>query len=147
MRPRMFVLICLLAAFLLAQVDMVATQAAPASNPAQTAPVTSQKTAGGAKSVTGCVVHEGEGFVLKTDEGTYEFDTSRDLTPFLGKMVKIVGSWKATGVTTTAPIKATTAASTQKTSDEKKAGTAQAFVGDLHLHITGTVVGDCPKAK
>jgi cytoskeletal protein RodZ len=147
MRPRIYIFICLIAAFVLAQVSTVTAQTAPSSSTAQAAPTTSKKSAGGERSVTGCVAQEGEGFVLKTDEGTYTFDTSRDLTPFLGKMVTIVGTWKATGVTTTAPIKDTAAASAQKTNDEKKAGSAKAFVGDLHLHITGTVVGDCPQSK
>jgi hypothetical protein len=98
--------------------------------------------------VTGCVAREGEGFVLKTDEGTYEFDTARDLSGLVGKKVRLTGRWSATGVTTTAPIKAApAAASTPAEEGKKSGGTPQSFVGDLHLHITGDVIGDCAETK
>lgn len=146
MRLRISALICLMSFFALA---LASTAQQPAQSTdtsqssAQPSAKTTHKSAGGQRTVTGCVAREGEGFVLKTDEGTYEFDTARDLSPWVGKKVQLTGRWTATGVTTTAPVKAGAAASTQQTGEEKKAGTAKAFVGDLHLHITGQVVGDC----
>lgn len=108
------------------------------------------RAAGGQRVLTGCVAREGEGFVLKTEEGTYEFNTSRDLTPYVGKKVRISGRWSATGVTTTVPIKGaeggTAAEGGTEAPAEKKAPSHAAFVGDLHVHITGEVIGDCAQA-
>lgn len=147
MRLRVSVMACLLTLCMLAG-TAVSQDTQPSGSTGKTSsPQNTRKSAGGARTVVGCVAREGEGFVLKTDEGTYEFDSSRDLSPWLGKKVRLTGSWTATGVTTTAPIKSSAAASTQMTQDEKKAGTAQAFTGDLRLHITGTVIGDCAEAK
>lgn len=143
MKFRVSALTFLVASCVLALSSAAIAQDTQSSDTAGKAHAGTHKSAGGTRTVVGCVVHEGEGFVLKTDEGTYEFDTSRDLTPWLGKKVRLTGSWSATGITTTAPIKASTAASTQMTESEKKTGTAQSFTGDLRLHITGTVIGDC----
>ncbi|HKD81131.1 MAG TPA: DUF5818 domain-containing protein [Candidatus Angelobacter sp.] len=156
---RLRVLICLMSFFALAlastaqqpaqSTDQSQSSAQPAQaagqskSSAQPTAKTTGKSASGQRTVTGCVAREGEGFVLKTDEGTYEFDTARDLSPWVGKKVQLTGRWTATGVTTTAPVKNAAAESTQKTNDEKKAGTPKAFAGDLHLHINGVVVGDC----
>jgi hypothetical protein len=139
MRFRISALTCVVALCFL--VVTAASQTSQSASASQQTKAGSHKTAGGQKTVVGCVAKEGEGFVLKTDEGTYEFDTARDLTPYVGKKVRISGAWKATGVTTTAPIKGTT--STQETQDEKKTSAPQSFTGDLHLHITGNVIGDC----
>ena len=147
MKFRISAMACLVALCILALATAGVSQEAQPSGTGKTSSAAAHKSAGGSRTVVGCVAHEGEGFVLKTDEGTYEFDTSRDLTPWLGKKVKLTGTWSATGVTTTAPIKSSTAASTQMTEGEKKAGTAQSFVGDLRLHITGSVIGDCAETK
>ncbi len=96
------------------------------------------------------MAREGEGFVLKTDDGTYDFNSARDLSPYVGKKVRISGRWNSTGVTTTAPIKTTAAATEQPSADktaDKKAAPAKGFVGDLHLHISGEVIGDCEQPK
>ena len=103
-------------------------------------------TAAGEKSVTGCVAREGDNFVLKTDDGTYEFDTARDLSPYVGKRVRIMGRWKSTGITTTAPVKNTAVAEDASQSGETapaKTTPINSFSGDLHLHISGQVLGDC----
>jgi len=134
-------LTCLVALCVLAL--SAAAQTSESSAASQTTMAGTHKAASGTKTVTGCVAKEGEGFVLKTDEGTYEFDTARDLTPYVGKKVRISGTWKATGVATTAPMKGTASTSTQETQGEKKASAPQSFTGDLHLHIAGEVVGDC----
>ena len=121
-----------------------AAQTQQSSTATQTSPTGVQRTASGEKTLAGCVAREDGAFVLKTDEGTYEFNTSRDLAPYVGKKVRISGKWNSTGVTTVAPMRATTAA-TSEPSETKKAAPAPAksFVGDLHLHITGDVIGDC----
>jgi len=142
MKFRLVVVLGLLTLSALAQ-GGASTQTSQATDASQAPAQGTHKSAGGQQTVTGCVVREGEGFALKNDEGTYPFDTSRDLSSWVGKQVRITGTWKATGVTTTAPIKASVGSSTQQTTNEKKAGTAKAFVGDLHLHITGNVIGDC----
>ena len=112
----------------------------------QTSPTGTRAAASGERSITGCVVREGDGFVLKSDEGTYQFETDRDLSPYVGKKVKISGSWKTTGITTTAPIKES-AASTEQSNPTNNTPAAQSFQGDLQLHISGTVVGDCTETK
>jgi len=150
MKLRVPVLICVIALCVLALTAAVVAQNSQAAGASQKTPAGVQKTAAGEKTVTGCVVREGEGFVLKTDEGTYEFDTARDLTPYVGKKVRISGQWKATGVATTAPIKATATSGEQGSSESapaKKAGAPQSFSGDFHLHITGNVIGDCAEQK
>jgi len=147
MKLRLSALTCLVALCVLALSSAAISQDTQPSGNTPKAPAGTKKSAGGSRTIVGCVAREGEGFVLKTEEGTYEFDTSRDLSPWLGKKVRLTGTWSATGVTTTAPVKASTASSTQMTESEKKTGTAQAFTGDLRLHITGAVVGDCGEAK
>lgn len=110
---------------------------------------TEKRMVGGSKSVTGCVVKLDSGFGIKTDEGTYQLNTDHDLSNFVGKQVKVDGTWKASGTFTTAPVggavggEATTAPAT---SSAPSAGTP-AFVGELNLQITGTVVGDCAAPK
>ena len=147
MKFRLSALICLAAVCLLAAARAAAWQNTQSSNASQASPAGVKSSASGEKTVTGCVAREGESFVLKTDEGTYEFNTARDLSPYVGKKVRISGHWKATGVTTTAPVKAAASASAEQSSSTKKAGPTKSFVGDLHLHITGDVIGDCEQPK
>lgn len=139
--------ICIIAFGLLIETGVFASQDAQPSNPTQTTAAV-KKTASGGKVITGCVAREGESFVLKTDEGTYEFDTARDLSKFVGKKLQITGKWSATGVATAAPMAASASAESAETSSSAKSSAAsRAFVGDLHLHITGDVIGDCAEAK
>jgi hypothetical protein len=147
MKFRISILICIVSLSVLALASTVALQTTQSSSAAQASPTATRKAASGQRTVTGCVAKEGEGFVLKTDEGTYEFDTARDLSPWVGKKVRLTGRWSASGVTTTAPIKSAPAASAPEAQAEKKAGTAKSFTGDLHLHITGDVIGDCAEQK
>ena len=147
MRLRIPALISPVAVWILAVTSAAAWQNSQSSGTTQATSAGVQKSASGERTVTGCVAREGEGFVLKTDEGTYEFDTARDLTPYVGKKVRISGHWKATGVTTTAPVKATTASASNEQAPSAKKGPAKSFVGDLHLHITGDVIGDCEQPK
>src|SRR5262245_43257896 len=148
MKFRVSALICLAAVCLLALARAAAWQNTQSSSASQAAPAAVKSSASGEKTVTGCVAREGEGFVLKSDEGTYEFNTARDLSPYVGKKVRISGRWQATGVTTTAPVKAATSASASaEQAPSTKAGPAKSFVGDLRLHITGDVIGDCEQPK
>jgi len=154
MRRRIPALISLAAVCILA-VAAAAWQTSQSSGATKAASGAVHRSASGERTVIGCVAREGEGFVLKSDQGTYEFDTARDLTPYVGKKVRISGHWRATGVTTTAPVKATTAAASDKQApsgkDEQapsaKKGPAKSFAGDLQLHIRGDVIGDCEQAK
>jgi hypothetical protein len=148
MKFRLSALICLAAVCLLAVARAATSQNTQSSSATQASPAGVQSSASGEKTVTGCVAREGESFVLKTDEGTYEFNTARDLSPYVGKRVRISGHWKATGVTTTAPVKAAASSSSaERSPGAKKAGPTKSFVGDLHLHITGDVIGDCEQPK
>lgn len=121
-----------------------------------------QRRASGEKSVTGCLERGDSGFVIRTPDGTYEINTDRDLSAFVGKQVRIAGRWEMSGTVTTAaggnpptsggaasgsapaapPVPAGPAAS-----GEQAQGQNPAFVGDLRLHVTGTVVGDCAAPK
>lgn len=130
------------------------TQNEQSGTSTQTSPTAIHKTSAGTKTLTGCVARENGNFVLKTDEGTYEFNTARDLAPYVGKKVRISGKWSTSGVTTVAPMSATqssaattsgatTSGATESAETTKTAAPAKSFVGDLHLHITGDVIGDC----
>jgi hypothetical protein len=107
---------------------------------------TTAKQVTGGRTVIGCVTQSGGEYVLKTEEDSFPLNTDRDLSPYVGKKVKIEGEWEATGVTTTAPV----AASGSKTAKEPATSSAQsapAFGGDLHLRIVGHVIGDCSPAQ
>ena len=117
------------------------------TQPSQTAPSAEQRRAGGSKSITGCLLKGDTGFVVKTPEGTYQLNTDRDLTAYVGKTVRIESKWDASGTLTNSPMESSSAAgSNAPASPATDAGTP-AFVGDLHLHITGTVLGDCATEK
>jgi cytoskeletal protein RodZ len=148
MISRILLLGCAIVLVLCGQAMGFGWQNTQSNSASQTSATSTQKTSSGQESVTGCVAREGEGFVLKTDNGTYEFNTARDLSPYVGKKVQISGRWTATGVTTTAP--AVKAAATPGEAPAANAGDKAAphkFVGDLHLHITGVVVGDCAQPQ
>jgi hypothetical protein len=117
-----------------------------ASCAAQQQPGTEKRQAGGERIVTGCLQRSGSSFVLNTNQGSYELNTDRDLSAFVGKQVKISGRWESTGTITTAPVGNAPSQAPASPSGET-AGPNPAFVGDLHLHITGTVVGDCGPPK
>lgn len=143
---RKFVLMtCILTLYVSTQ-SFLAAQTGQSGDAGQaSSPSADKKVAGGHKSVVGCVVKQDGEFYLKTDEGTFQFNTDRDLTPYVGKKVRIAGTWQATGVTTTAPIKETGATDTGPAESASNAPTS--FVGDLRLHITGDVLGDCAAPK
>jgi Protein of unknown function (DUF5818) len=118
-----------------------------------------QRRASGEKSVTGCLERAGSGFALRSPEGTYELNTDRDLSAFVGKQVRISGRWEMSGTVTTAAggTPPTGGGATSGSAPAVPAGPAAAgeqpqgqnpaFVGDLHLHVTGTVLGDCTTSK
>jgi len=124
---------------------MVAAQSDPQNQPPQTSPQagTDQRRAGGQKSITGCLMKGDGGFVVKAPDGTYQLNTDRDLTAYVGKQVRIESKWEMTGTLTTSPMDNASAAGTTAPPASAPAAGAPAFVGDLHLHITGTVLGDC----
>jgi hypothetical protein len=117
------------------------------TQPSQQSPGTDQRRAGGSKSITGCLMRGDTGFVVKTQEGTYELNTDRDLTAYVGKEVRIESKWEASGTLTNSPMESSSAAGTNAPASPATGAGAPAFVGDLHLHITGTVLGDCATPK
>lgn len=121
------------------------TQPSP-STPGQSSG-TEQRKAGGQKSITGCLAKGDVGFVVKTQEGTYQLNTDRDLTAYVGKTVRIESKWEATGTLTNSPMESESAAGSAAPAPPATAAGTPAFVGDLHLHITGTVLGDCATPK
>jgi hypothetical protein len=116
-----------------------------------------QRRASGEKTVSGCLERAGSGFVIRTLDGTYELNTDRDLSAFVGKKVQISGRWEMSGTVTTAAggtpppsggtgsVPAAPAAPAPPAQESQ--GQTPAFVGDLHLHVTGTVLGDCTTPK
>lgn len=113
----------------------------------QLAPGTDQRRAGGQKSITGCLMKGDVGFVVKTEEGTYQLNTDRDLSAYVGKMIRIESKWDATGTLTNSPMESDSVAGSAAAAAPPAAAGTPAFVGDLHLHITGTVLGDCATPK
>lgn len=112
-----------------------------------TPPTADQRRAGGQKSIVGCLTKGDYGFVVKAPDGNYELNTDRDLSAFIGKQVKIESKWEATGTLTQAPMENPSAAAPAAPPAEGGSTATPAFVGDLHLHITGTIVGDCATPK
>ena len=148
MRSKVLALTCVVTVCLIAQIGAKALQDSQSTSTTQTTSSSVKKSSSGEKSVSGCVAREGEGFVLKTDDGTYDFNSARDLSPYVGKKVRISGRWSSTGVTTTAPIKTTAAAApAEQPTADKKGAPIKGFAGDLHLHISGEVIGDCGQGK
>ena len=115
--------------------------------PMASQPGTDQRRAGGQKSITGCLMKGDVGFVVKTDEGTYQLNTDRDLSAYVGKMIRIESKWDATGTLTNSPMESDSVAGSAAPAAPSTAAGTPAFVGDLHLHITGTVLGDCATSK
>jgi hypothetical protein len=89
------------------------------------------------------------GFVVKAADGTYQLNTDRDLSSFVGKQVRIESKWDVTGTMTNSMDTTPSTPASAPSGAAGAAGTAAppAFVGDLHLHVTGTVVGDCEAPK
>jgi hypothetical protein len=108
---------------------------------------TEKRMAGGSKSVTGCLLKLDSGFGIKTNEGTYQLNTDHDLSNFVGKQVKIDGTWRASGTFTTAPVGGGGAETAEAPEKSAPSAGTPAFVGELNLHITGTVIGDCEAPK
>ena len=100
----------------------------------------------GERTVTGCVTKEGDSYVFQTDEGKYELNADRDLSSYVGKRVKVQGSWQVTGITTTAMMQHSSASSDQSGAANSNAP-MQGFGGELRLQIIGTVIGDCTKPQ
>ena len=116
----------------------------------QTAPPSAeQRRAGGQKTITGCLMKGDQGFVIKAADGTYALNTDRDLSSFVGKQVRIDSTWDVTGTLTNNSMADATSGPAPSTPPAATGGSTgtPAFVGDLRMHITGTVVGDCPAPK
>jgi hypothetical protein len=145
---RTLALLCVVLLACAAAAAMLDQQTQPSPpNAGQSAASTDQRRAGGQKSITGCLMKGDVGFVVKTEEGTYQLNTDRDLSAYVGKMIRIESKWEATGTLTNSPMETDTAAGSAAPASPATAEGTQAFVGDLHLHITGTVLGDCPTPK
>lgn len=133
-----------------AQGSSAPQQQAPPSGSSGSQGITSETNARhltGERTVTGCVVQSGDGYVLRTDEETFPINSDRDVTPYIGKKVKIVGKWQATGITTTAPVQESSSSKPDKTSAPNAKQSGPAFGGELRLQIVGTVVGECEQSQ
>lgn len=78
------------------------------------------------QSVTGCLVKSNSGYSLKTDTETYPIETSRDLSKYVNKKIKISGILEHHNVA--AP------------SSENNNAIAMT---DIRLRMVASVVGDC----
>ncbi len=95
----------------------------------------------GSKTIVGCLERSGDGFAVRTETDLYPLNTERDLSAYVGKKVQISQRWEAKGTVTASPV----------VSGEQKAeaaaavppGRPGAFSGDFHLHVEGSVIGDC----
>jgi hypothetical protein len=101
----------------------------------------------GERTVVGCVVQNGDEYVLRTEQETFPINTDRDVTPYVGKKVKIEGNWEATGITTTAPMQGSSSSKPAKGSPTDAKQSGPAFAGELRLRIIGTVIGECGEAQ
>jgi Protein of unknown function (DUF5818) len=106
-----------------------------------------QRRAGGQKSITGCLMKGDTGFVVKAADGTYQLNTDRDLSAYVGKQIRIESKWDVTGTLTNTPMESAAGSTSAAPSAAAGGPGTPAFVGDLHLHITGTVIGDCQEPK
>lgn len=122
-----------------------AAQTSPGA--AQTSPGAEKRQASGERTIIGCLQRGDSGFVIKSADGTYELNTDRDLTAYVGKQVKISGRWEASGTFTTAPVAGASSPSTAAPPAAEPSAGTPAFVGDLHLRISGVVIGDCAAPK
>lgn len=82
--------------------------------------------AAAAQSVTGCLVKTNSGYSLKTDTDTYPIETSRDLSKYVNKKIKISGILEHHNAA---------APSTENTN--------AIAVTDIRLRMVASVVGDC----
>lgn len=133
----------------LSQILFVAAVLATACS-AQSSQGAEQRRASGERTITGCLQRGDSGFVIKATDGTYALNTDRDLSAYVGKQVRISSRWDASGTFTTEPVGSASSSTAPAPSAEPSTapGTeTPAFVGDLHLRITGTVVGDCAAPK
>jgi hypothetical protein len=81
------------------------------------------------------------GYVLNTEDGTtLPLRSMSDLSSYVGKKVQIHATWTATGVNVAGPIESS---STAAAAPKGGPSTAQEFAGDIHLKLTGKVIGDC----
>jgi hypothetical protein len=100
----------------------------------------------GSKTIEGCLERQGDGFAVRTEEGLYPLNTERDLTAYIGKRVRLQEQWDAKGTVTTSPV----GGSEKAAGGEGEAGASaappgrpSAFSGDFHLHVEGSVIGNC----
>lgn len=117
------------------------TQNPSQSNPSQSNPSGQQpqqpgsmtgSTTEGEKTVVGCVIKNpsGTGYVLRTANGDTPLNKERDFSAYVGKQVRLQGTWEQTAVTD----------SSSKASSQSA---PQAFGGELRVRIVGEVIGDC----
>ena len=117
------------------------------SNPQGITSETNARHLTGERTVVGCVTQSGDGYVLRTDQETFPLNSDRDVTPYVGKKVRIEGTWEATGITTKALIQESSSSKPAKGSPTNTKPSGPAFGGELRLRIIGTVIGECNEAQ
>ena len=139
------VLFCLIVAASLqaaAQSGITQPQAGQQASPQSTQPRT--QSLSGSKTIEGCLERSGDGFAVRTDEGLYPLNTERDLTPYIGKKVRLHEQWEAKGTVTTGAISGGEKKEGGEPAAAAPPGRPSAFSGDFRLHVDGSVIGECP---
>lgn len=78
------------------------------------------------QSITGCLVKSNSGYSLKTDTDTYPIETSRDLSKYVNKKIKVSGILEHHNAAPSATENSNAIAMT-----------------DIRLRMVASVVGDC----
>ena len=115
--------------------------AAQQSKPPQTTGPRSQELSG-SKTIVGCLERSGDGFAVRTETDVYPLNTERDLAAYVGKKVQLSQRWTAKGTVTSAPMAGGEAQGGEAAAAVPK-GRPGGFSGDFHLHVEGSVIGEC----
>jgi hypothetical protein len=111
------------------------------TDPQQSAVPRSQSLSG-EKTIVGCLERSPDGFAVRTETDVYPLNTERDLSDYVGKKVQLSQSWTAKGTVMASPMAGGTPQRGEAAAAVPK-GRPGAFSGDFHLHVEGSVVGEC----